>query len=58
METIEELIEQETRKRLQRMAEPDYVFPEKADGKDYAAILAIIGISAILILLCAAGVIV
>ncbi len=56
--TIEELIYEETEKRLQEMSAPDYPWPVKADKIDAIAIIAGIGISLILIVLCMVGVIV
>ena len=55
--TIEELIYEETDQRLKEMARPDYPWPRKADGKDWIAIAACIGISLLLIILCMTGVI-
>lgn len=56
--SIEELIYEETDKRLKEMASPDYVFPEKADKKDVFGIAAAIGVSILLIVLCMTGVII
>lgn len=56
--TIEELIYEETEQRLRQMAAPDYTFPQKADKKDAVAIVACIGISLLLIVMCMTGVIV
>jgi len=56
--SIEELIYEETDQRLKEMAVPDYHFPKKADKNDAIAIVAGIGISLILIILCMMGVIV
>ena len=56
--SIEELIYEETDKRLKEMAAPDYQFPQKANLKDAFAIVAGICISLLLILLCMTGVIV
>lgn len=55
--SIEELIYEETEKRLQEMAAPDYVFPEKADRKDLIGIVAAAGLCLCLIILCMTGVI-
>ena len=55
--SIEELIYEETDKRLQEMAAPDYPWPSKADKMDAIAIIAGIGISLVLIVLCMVGVI-
>ena len=56
--SIEELIYEETDKRLKEMASPDYVFPEKTDKKDIIGIVAAIGVSILLIVLCMTGVII
>lgn len=56
--SIEELIYEETNQRLKEMAAPDYQFPRKADKSDAIAIVAGIGISLFLIILCMTGVIV
>ena len=55
--SIEELIKEETEDRLKEMSSPAYVFPPKADRKDYCAILAAIVLCGILVLLCMTGVI-
>lgn len=55
--SIEELIYEETEKRLQEMAAPDYVFPEKADRKDLIGIVTAAGVCLCLIILCVTGVI-
>ena len=56
--SIEELIYEETSKRLEEMAAPDYQFPPKITKADVFAIAASIGASLILIILCMTGVIV
>ena len=56
--TIEELIYEETDRRLKEMAAPDYPWPQKADRKDFIAIVTGICISLFLIFLCMMGVIV
>lgn len=56
--TIEELIYEETDRRLREMKSEDYRFPAKADRSDWIGILAGIGVSALLIVLCMTGVIV
>lgn len=56
--SIEELIYEETNRRLKEMAAHDYQFPRKADKSDAIAIVAGIGISLFLIILCMMGVIV
>ena len=55
--TIEELIYEETDKRLQEMKAPGYEFPKKANGADWLGILLGIGVSLLLIVLCMTGVI-
>ena len=56
--SIEELIYEETDQRLKEMAAPDYPWSRKADKKDAIAIVAGIGVSLLLIILCMTGVIV
>ena len=56
--SIEEVITEETERRLKEMSAPDYQFPKKADRIDAAGIAIMVGLSAILILLCMMGVIV
>ena len=56
--SIEELIYEETDRRLKEMAAPDYPWPRRADKKDAIAIVTGIGISLLLIILCMTGVIV
>ncbi len=56
--TIEELIYEETDQRLKKMASPDYKFPAKVDKKDAIGILAAVGVSSVLIVLCMTGVII
>lgn len=55
--TIEEVIYEETEKRIAEMQSPDYVFPKRLDHRDIAVILASMGISGLLLLLCMVGVI-
>ena len=55
--TIEELIYEETDQRLKQMGAPDYVFPEKINRADIIGIVASVGISLLLIVLCMTGVI-
>ena len=55
--SIEELIYEETEKRLKEMSDPGYVFPPKANKNDYLAIMSLCGISLLLIILCMVGVI-
>ena len=56
--SIEEVIAEETERRLAEMSTPDYQFPEKADCIDAVSIVILVGFSAILILFCMTGVIV
>lgn len=56
--SIEELIYEETDQRLKEMVAPGYQFPEKADKMDVIGIIAAIGVSMLLIVLCMMGVIV
>lgn len=56
--TIEEIIYEETDQRLKEMAAEDYQFPQKADKADWIGIGVMIGVSALLIILCMVGVIV
>ena len=55
--TIEEVIYEETEKRIAEMQSPDYVFPKRLDHRDIVVILASMGISGLLLLLCMVGVI-
>ena len=55
--SIEELIYEETDQRLKQMAQPDYSFPEKAGKSDVIGIIAAVGVSVVLIVLCMLGVI-
>jgi len=57
MESIEKLIYDETKVRLEEMGGKDYIFPEKADKKDAIAIVSSIVVCVILIGLCMVGVI-
>ena len=56
--SIEELIYEETDQRLKEMAAPGYPFPKKANAVDVALIVAGVGVSLLLIVLCMTGVIV
>lgn len=56
--SIEELIYEETDRRLKEMADPAYPWPRKADKNDAIAIVVGICISLLLIILCMTGVIV
>ena len=55
--SIEELIYEETDKRLKEMKAPDYEFPKKADKADWIGIAVSIACSLLLIVLCMTGVI-
>lgn len=57
-ENMEEIIYNETEKRLSIMEKPDYEFPKSVGKADYIGIMAGIGVSLILIILCVTGVIV
>ena len=56
--SIEELIYEETDQRLKEMGAEDYVFPEKADKKDFIGIAAAVAVCIVLIVLCMTEVIV
>ena len=56
--SIEEVIIEETECRLKEMSAANYQFPKKADRTDAVGIAIMVGISAVLILLCMMGVIV
>lgn len=56
-EDIGKLIKEETEKRLKIMEDESYVYPEKADKKDYIAISLCVAASIALIVLCMMGVI-
>lgn len=56
--SLEELIMDETSKRLNEMGKPDYEFPAKIGRSDVIAMLVGGGISVVLIILCMIGVIV
>jgi len=56
--TIEEIICEETDRRLKEMASPDYAFPERVDRRDASGIAVVAGCCLVLILLCMTGVIV
>lgn len=55
--SIEELIYEETEKRLSIMEKPDYEFPKRITKADVTVIIGGIVICAVLILLCMVGVI-
>lgn len=55
--SIEEMIYEETKKRLDIMKSPDYVFPKRIATVDVAGIIGGVGISVVLILFCMLGVI-
>lgn len=56
--SIEQMIYDETEKRLVAMADESYEFPPKATAADYIAIGALVGVCILLVVLCAVGVIV
>lgn len=49
---IEQIIEDETKRRLAEMQRPDYVFPPRATAADAWGIALLIGTAAVLIVLC------
>lgn len=55
--TIEEVIYEETEKRLAEMQSPSYEFPAELDRHDFIAILSSMGVCALLMALCMVGVI-
>ena len=57
MDSIEKIISEETKKRLEIMEQPDYVFPEKMKKSDIVGIIAGVSGSILLIVLCMIGVI-
>ncbi len=56
--SIEQMIYDETEKRLAVMESPDYVFPKKITKADVIGIVASVAVSMVLIVLCMVGVIV
>ena len=56
--SIEQMIYDETEKRLAVMKSPDYVFPKKITKADVIGIAISVGVSMVLIILCMVGVIV
>lgn len=54
---IEQMIEDETKARLDIMEKPEYVFPAKINKWDWSVIVGSIAVSLVLIALCMAGVI-
>ena len=56
-ESLEQIIYEETEKRLAEMSKKDYEFPEKADKKDYIGIACAVGVCLVLIIMCMTGVI-
>ena len=56
-ESIEELIYNETEKRLKIMQKPDYEFPKRMGKGDIIGIASAVSISIVLIILCMVGVI-
>lgn len=55
--SIEQMIYDETEKRLAEMESPDYVFPKRIGKGDIVAIITSVAVSFMLIILCMAGVI-
>ena len=55
---IGKLIDEETKRRLAAMEDPDYEWPQKAGKGDVIAIVATAAVCLLLIILCATGVIV
>ena len=54
-QSIEDLISEETEKRLKEMGDTSYVFPPKASKADYIGIALCVLICLILIILCMTG---
>ncbi len=54
---IEQIIQDETERRLAEMQRPDYEFPPRATATDVWGIVLLVGASAVLIVLCMLGVI-
>ncbi|ERK56239.1 hypothetical protein HMPREF1983_01426 [Gemella bergeri ATCC 700627] len=54
---IEELIYEETEKRLKKMEDPTYIFPSRISNIDMIIIIGLLITSMVLIYLCAIGVI-
>lgn len=54
---IEQIIQDETERRLAEMQRPDYEFPPRATAADAWGIVLLVGVSAVLIVLCMLGVI-
>lgn len=55
--SLDELIAEETTKRLEEMASPDYEFPKKITRWDVVWMIVGVAVSTILIALCMTGVI-
>lgn len=55
--SIEQMIYDETEKRLAEMQKPDYVFPKKITKADIIGIAISVAVSVVLIVLCMVGVI-
>ena len=55
--SIEELIYEETKNRLNKMSSPEYIFPEKASIADHVGIVVVVIVCLILVTLCMMGVI-
>lgn len=56
-DSLEQLIYDETEKRLNEMEQPDYEFPKRMSKADYAVIVGAIVVCTLLIALCMVGVI-
>lgn len=56
-QSLDELIDSETEKRLNEMEQPGYEFPARIGRADVAAIIGLVAVSLILIVLCMTGVI-
>ena len=57
-QSIEDLIYEETDKRLKEMADPDYQFPKRFSKIDYVLIIAMCCVCLALIIFCMTGVII
>ena len=54
---LEDLINEETAKRLEIMEQPDYEFPKRMGKGDFVIIAVAVAVSLVLIALCMTGVI-
>lgn len=55
--SIEQMIYEETEKRLAEMQKPDYVFPKKITKFDVIGIISSVAISLVFVVFCMVGVI-